>query len=107
MELLMPLLRADFSLAETYTDRDVRRFDVDMTVFSGSRDADASPELMAGWKAYAGRGFRQHVIEGEHFFLNTNRVLLLNYVNAILVRTLQGTCPEASFQREYAYRPAM
>jgi medium-chain acyl-[acyl-carrier-protein] hydrolase len=84
VELLVPLLRADFALGETYVCRDEPPLDVPITAFGGMDDAEVPLERVAAWRAQTTRGFRLRMFPGGHFFLTTARGELLREVAAEL-----------------------
>lgn len=84
VELLVPLLRADFALGETYACRDEPPLDVAITAFGGMDDAEVPRESVAAWRAQTTRGFRQRMFPGGHFFLASARDELLREVAAEL-----------------------
>ena len=77
VDFLLPILRADFAVAETYTYRQSEPLNCPLTVFGGL--ADDVPEFeLAGWR-YCNRGrFRLQMFPGDHFFLLEAKKQLLN-----------------------------
>lgn len=70
MELMMPLLRADFSAVETYAYRPGPPLACPITAFSGAQDFDVSREQVEAWREQTVAAFDAHVMPGDHFFLN-------------------------------------
>lgn len=82
MELLEPLLRADFELIETYTyEPDGSRLAIPLAALSGIADADAPPVKAEPWAEETAGPFRAHVLPGGHFFLNEQRAETLALLN--------------------------
>jgi medium-chain acyl-[acyl-carrier-protein] hydrolase len=77
MALITPLLRADFSLAETYAYRPEAPLDVPISAYGGSGDPDVSPEDVEAWGQHTAGPFRSRIFSGGHFFLNTERAAVL------------------------------
>jgi surfactin synthase thioesterase subunit len=75
MALVLPTLRADFTVHETYNSEDV--LDVPITAFCGASDAEVSLEEIDGWARCTRKDFRRHTVEGDHFFLRSSRDALL------------------------------
>lgn len=73
MGLLLPMLRADFELAETYLARDSAPAPCALTVFAGSTDEGISLEDAKRWRNFASAGYRFVVVPGGHFFLEPQR----------------------------------
>ncbi|WP_326594995.1 thioesterase II family protein [Streptomyces sp. NBC_01803] len=87
MELMLPTLRADFSVLETYEYRAEPPLPVPMTVFGGTADPLVAPAALHGWRRQAGAGSRLELLPGGHFFLHP--------AAADVVTTVSGTlCPE-------------
>jgi medium-chain acyl-[acyl-carrier-protein] hydrolase len=70
MEMMMPMLRADFTLIERYRPPVNCCIPVDLTVFAGSRDHAVPVASVAAWKKATSVNFHFHLIEGDHFFLS-------------------------------------
>ncbi|MER5833459.1 alpha/beta fold hydrolase [Streptomyces sp. NPDC002130] len=68
LKLLMPMLRADFRLAETWPQGPARPVPVPVTTFWGVDDEVAPRAAVAAWRSLAFRGFRSHGVAGGHFF---------------------------------------
>lgn len=69
-ELLLPIVRADFTLHETYQYRDAMPLPCPLTAFMGADDTFVTPEYMAGWHKQTSEVFEQVVYPGGHFFLH-------------------------------------
>ena len=86
MELIEPLLRADFSVSETYAYQpDPERLAVPLTALGGVEDPEEAPEHQAPWSEETTGPFQQHLIPGGHFFLDERRREVL----AIVAKELQ------------------
>lgn len=70
MRLLLPLLRADFELNETYEHRPENPFDLPVAAYGGVDDEECPPETIAGWKDVTEGPFRRRMFAGGHFFLH-------------------------------------
>ncbi len=71
MALALPMLRADFSVHETYRREGI--IDTPITAFCGTADADVTASEMSGWARHTSRDFQLHQLPGDHFFLRTSR----------------------------------
>ena len=83
LDLLMPLLRADFKIAETYVAEKVS-LDLPITVLTGSDDEDVTIEQAEAWKELSRHESQVKEIQGDHFFIESNRQAVLNVVNDTL-----------------------
>lgn len=91
MELLLPLLRADFAIAETYTYADEAPLDCPVAVFGGRDDEQASRDELQAWRAQTRDSFSLHLLDGDHFFLVSARSVLLQVLSAHLERMLKAS----------------
>lgn len=85
MELMLPILRADFEAAETYVYCHSGPVRCPISALGGLEDDYISPERLKAWANHTIGGFALHMFPGGHFYLNAHRRLLLN----IIIRTLQ------------------
>ncbi|MGW1588550.1 thioesterase II family protein [Streptomyces sp. NPDC002386] len=81
-ELMMPALRADVRMHETYEWRDREPLTVPVTAVRGEEDALASPDDMDGWRAATAGGFEAVELPGEHMYLAASPGPLLELVAA-------------------------
>ncbi|PLY40168.1 thioesterase [Janthinobacterium sp. ROICE36] len=84
MALLLPMIRADFGLAERYAYLAGPSLDIPISVFAGTEDQHVSS---AGkWAEESSVTCRVHSFEGDHFFIHTRR----DAVVACLKRELES-----------------
>lgn len=86
MALLLPTMRADFSIHDTYQYRARPPLPVRFSVFGGLDDATTPPESVAAWADHSSVGTRVQLFKGGHFFINEERDAVLKAVGAELVR---------------------
>ena len=91
MELMLPLLRADFSVVETYDYRPGVPLDCPLTAFGGLRDAEVSREQLDAWREQTTGEFALRMLPGDHFFLSDAQAqtLLLSAVARDLYQLLK------------------
>lgn len=77
MQLIMPLLRADFQLIQTYRYTPGPPLDCPVTAYGGLRDADANREAVEAWRAQTTAAFKLRMLPGGHFFLHSDQALFL------------------------------
>ncbi|HEX2190639.1 MAG TPA: alpha/beta fold hydrolase [Longimicrobiaceae bacterium] len=70
MQLLIPLLRADFAVNEAYTHREEAPLDLPLLAMGGDADPEVSREGLEAWSGYTTGPFTLEVYPGGHFFLN-------------------------------------
>jgi medium-chain acyl-[acyl-carrier-protein] hydrolase len=78
MELLLPTLRADFSLCETYTYFAEPPLTCPITVLGGLSDDTVRHQDLDAWREQTTGPFRLHLLPGDHFFLHSARPLLIS-----------------------------
>lgn len=69
MELMLPTLRADFAVVETYTYRHSAPFTFPITGFWGESDAIVSKAEVTAWQIHTPK-FDLQAIAGHHFFIH-------------------------------------
>lgn len=69
MRSLLPTLRADFAVCETYTYVDRPPLPVPITVLGGTVDPTADAALLGAWAALTASRLRLRTFPGGHFFL--------------------------------------
>jgi medium-chain acyl-[acyl-carrier-protein] hydrolase len=69
VRLMLPTLRADFELVETYRYAPTPPLNCPITVFGGLADPEANREQLAAWRQHTAGKFALHMLPGDHFFL--------------------------------------
>ena len=77
LQLFLPLLRADFSVYETYAYTAEQALDCPISVFGGLADRKVSYDDLAAWRDHTQSSFTLRIVPGDHFFLNSARDALL------------------------------
>jgi medium-chain acyl-[acyl-carrier-protein] hydrolase len=80
MRLLMPVLRADFAINETYVYRPEAPLDMGISAFGGLGDVEVTREDLALWGEHSRGPFRLRMLPGDHFFLHSGRDLITESV---------------------------
>ncbi|MEU4717886.1 thioesterase domain-containing protein, partial [Micromonospora purpureochromogenes] len=84
VQLLLPLLRADFGRVDSYRYVPGEPLPVPLVAFSGRHDRAVSREQSEAWAAHTSAGFTLHEIDGGHFFLTDRLPELLAAIRADL-----------------------
>ena len=84
MNMLLPMVRADFTLVETHRATQ-QCLPVDITAFVGLQDMGATPDHMRGWSQATSKSFELKAFEGGHFFLEA----ALPVVGEVVLRRLE------------------
>jgi medium-chain acyl-[acyl-carrier-protein] hydrolase len=75
LKILLPTLRADFEVLDTYryTQNGSGRIDLPFLVYGGTRDSHVKRSDLAGWREYTSGEFTLRLFPGGHFFINEVR----------------------------------
>jgi surfactin synthase thioesterase subunit len=77
MSLMLPILRADLELFETYTYRDEPRLSCPIRAFAGLQDPMVPLDDARQWNSHTSGAFSISVLPGDHFFVaNSERQLI-------------------------------
>lgn len=88
MQLVLPVLRADFALLETYVYSTEAPLDCPISAFGGLQDGEVSYDDLAAWREQTNSSFTLSMFPGNHFFLQSARSLILSAVSQDLTRHL-------------------
>ena len=89
LEVLLPMLRSDFKIAETYQHNgEVKPLDYDISVFIG-KEEDISAERIHGWRIHTQHLCSVHYFEGEHFFIHEKTDRIVNIINHTLLQAVK------------------
>lgn len=80
MELLLPRLRADFALVETYKFQQRDPLPCPITVFAGESDEYVKTDSAAAWQSHTSAEFQFQSFPGGHFFLNDHAPRILKTI---------------------------
>jgi surfactin synthase thioesterase subunit len=81
LDVFLPVLRADFSVNETYRHEPGLPLPVPVTVFGGAEDPRADTEELHAWGALTScREFAVHTYPGGHFYLERHAPSVLEVI---------------------------
>jgi medium-chain acyl-[acyl-carrier-protein] hydrolase len=95
MELVLPILRADLALCESYNYTPQPPFSFSITAFGGIDDHGISRHSLEAWREHTTGSFVLRLFPGGHFFLDTCRLPLLEAISKELEQYVR---PQASCQ---------
>ena len=95
MELLLPTLRADINISETYRYVPEEPLDCPIMAVYGTHDPETDNESVLAWQRQTRKEFCTHNIPGDHFFLNSSRRILLRHLSLYLKNLLIEQRPAA------------
>lgn len=92
MQLMMPIIRADFKASQTYTYTPGPPLECPMRAFGGLKDEMVPREKVEAWSEHTTGSFRAQMLPGDHFFLNTSQSLLTRIIaQELLIHLNKGT----------------
>ena len=78
LSIILPALRADCMMTETYVYTNEPPLSSPITVFGGLRDPLVKREELEAWREQTNASFSLRMLEGDHFFLHTSTPVLLS-----------------------------
>lgn len=90
LEVFLPMIRADFAVAETYRHRPGRELSCPVVACRGAEDVDVTESGCLAWAELTTGPCVQHCFAGGHFFINTARQELLATITAELTGVATG-----------------
>lgn len=89
LQLMMPILRADFELCQTYSFTNAAPLNCPIFVFGGLQDEDVPRENLEGWREQTTSTATVRMFPGDHFFLHSSQSLLLRTLSSDLYQLTQ------------------
>lgn len=89
-QLLLPIMRADFSVCESYVHTAGEPLACRLTVFGGLQDKRVSQATLEAWREQTSATFALHMMRGGHFFLRGMQQPLLQIISQELARQQTG-----------------
>jgi medium-chain acyl-[acyl-carrier-protein] hydrolase len=84
MEMMLPVIRADFQMLETWKYQASSPLDIPVSVFGGLADDGVPLENLDAWAACTTGKMKRHIFPGDHFFLHQQYPAMLNIINRAL-----------------------
>jgi medium-chain acyl-[acyl-carrier-protein] hydrolase len=88
MQFILPVLRADFAVCETYTYTAKTPLTCPISVFGGLQDPRVSYGELAAWREQTCSAFIHRMLPGDHFFLHSAQELLLRALTQDLAQDM-------------------
>ena len=89
MELMLPLIRADFELNDTYIPAAHPPLECPVTAFGGLGDQEVPRQDLESWGDVTNGPFRLRLFPGDHFYLHRGRGALIGALTEDLLRQLR------------------
>lgn len=80
MKLLLPVIRADFTLAENYSYIEDDMLDYPLSAFGGMQDEEITRDDLLAWLELTSGPSTIRMLPGDHFFLQSSQYLLLHAI---------------------------
>lgn len=81
MELVLPILRADFEVLDTYVFKTEPPLDCSITAFGGLQDPKIGREMVEAWENETAKQFKANFFPGGHFFINDHHAAIISCIN--------------------------
>lgn len=88
MALLLPMLKADFEVNETYVYTPEPPLEIPISAYGGFVDKDVNQERLEAWQEQTMANFSLHMFQGGHFFLQTSQSSLLQTLSSELQKVI-------------------
>lgn len=69
LAFFLPMLRADFTMDETYYVDEIRKLNCPIVAFGGIDDQEADEAAISRWTEYTDNDFGYQMFSGNHFFI--------------------------------------
>lgn len=86
MQIMIPVLRADFAVSQTYVYAAEPPLACGISSFGGVQDHRVTCDDLAAWRNQTSASCALHMFPGDHFFLNTAQPRLLQALSGELLR---------------------
>lgn len=88
LQILLPLLRADFAVCETYCYSEEAPLTCPIFALGGQQDRDTPHDALQAWREHTSSSFQMRIFAGNHFFLNQQQTELSSLLYQELLRTI-------------------
>ncbi|HEV2763818.1 MAG TPA: thioesterase domain-containing protein, partial [Pyrinomonadaceae bacterium] len=88
MQLLLPTIRADFKVCETYEYAAEEPLGCPVSAFGGLSDFEVSRARLEEWRAETRGPFALRMLPGGHFYLQSAEQMVLHLIAGDLGRSL-------------------
>ena len=90
LAFLLPTLRADLTMVDSFRFRPATPLDLPIRAFAGLDDVEGPPERMSGWRTETSCRFDLDVVPGGHFFNAAGELQVIRTITDDLLRELAG-----------------
>jgi medium-chain acyl-[acyl-carrier-protein] hydrolase len=86
LDLMLPTIRADFELCETYTYQQESPLECPITIYGGLEDYEVEAERLAAWSEMTVGACEARMFPGGHFYLKSSQTTFLRTFAGDLLR---------------------
>ncbi|WP_434339740.1 thioesterase II family protein [Motilimonas cestriensis] len=90
MEMLLPMLRADFAMVENHQSDIKPALDCGLSVFGGVNDEGVPQDKLLDWQLHFSGKVNEIMFDGGHFFIESHKSLVIKAVHEKLEALLVG-----------------
>lgn len=83
LQILLPIIKSDFSISETYYYKSSSSLSFDILVLSGKDDKTVSENEVQAWSEHTSGKFKHLAFPGGHFFIKEHQEEILRLINQI------------------------
>ncbi|AGP33717.1 ACP S-malonyltransferase [Sorangium cellulosum] len=91
LRLFLPTLRADLAMLHTYVFEPGPKLRCPASAFGGERDPHASVAELRAWQEHVEGPFRLRMVDGDHFFVNSERAAVVQAIAEDLAPALASS----------------
>lgn len=91
LDFFLPMLRADFTMDETYYDQKITVLHSPIIAFGGEKDGEADAEVICEWRKYTDSYFEYQIFEGGHFYIWEHEDEVIQNILECLKRMRNGS----------------
>lgn len=88
LQIMLPLLRADFKMIENYVYYEEEPFDCPITALGGLMDLIIPSQELEAWQTHTRCRFSLKMFSGDHFYLQSSRAALQQVITDELKTTM-------------------
>lgn len=81
MELVLPMIRADFQACETHAYADEPPLACPLLAMGGDADPDVEVESVEAWRPYTAGAFEAVILKGDHFVIQSHADVFVGHVS--------------------------
>ncbi|GAA1918382.1 thioesterase II family protein [Streptantibioticus ferralitis] len=96
MRLLLPVLRADFALSESFGHPVGDPLDCPITAFGGTHDPDVNVAELSAWQQHTNDRCPVRMFDGDHFFITAAQAALIEAVREELHTPAADLAPRST-----------